>query len=118
VKIEIMSTIYLLVCFVIILNKGEYNMSHRGMPVTQQRRSERRAQAEKRQQAYSALSVQEKLHKLPVSGAKRQRERLTAQLNKPTATTAPDVTEHSKSVPTTTVPDKPSRRQRKSDVEN
>jgi len=118
VKIEIMPIIYLVDCFVIFFNKGEYNMSHRGMPVTQQRRSERRAQAEKRQQAYSALSVQEKLDKLPSVGAKRQRELLTAQLNKSAAKPALPVDQQQVPDTTTTVTDKPQRRKRKSDSEN
>lgn len=57
-------------------------MSHRRMPVTRQRRAERRNQAMQRQAAYDELTTQEKLDKLPATGATRQRERLTAQLAK------------------------------------
>ena len=57
-------------------------MSHRRMPVTRQRRAERRNQAMQRQAAYDTLTTQQKLDKLPATGATRQRERLTAQLAK------------------------------------
>ena len=53
-------------------------MSRRGMPVTKRMREERRARAEKLQEEYNKLSIDEKLAKLPVDGAKRQRARLEA----------------------------------------
>ena len=57
-------------------------MSHRKLPITQQRRAERRKQAEARQAEYDQLSTQQKLDRLPANGAKRQRARLEASLNK------------------------------------
>jgi len=53
-------------------------MSSRKQPVTKQIRSERRARAEKAHEEYNKLSIDEKLAKLPVDGAKRQRARLEA----------------------------------------
>lgn len=53
-------------------------MSRRGMPVTKRMREERRARAEKAKAEYDKLSIDEKLAKLPVDGAKRQRARLEA----------------------------------------
>ena len=44
-------------------------------PITKQIRAERRAKAEKMQAAYAALSIEEKIAKLPINGAKRQWER-------------------------------------------
>ena len=61
-------------------------MSTRGFPVTQQRRAERRKQAEARQAEYDKLSLQQKLDKLPVGGAKKQRARLEAAMNKSVST--------------------------------
>ena len=46
-------------------------MSRRGMPVTKRMREERRARAEKAKAEYDKLSIDEKLAKLPVDGAKR-----------------------------------------------
>lgn len=54
-------------------------MSHRGIKITAQRREERRKQAEERQKLYDALTLQQKLDKLPFDGAKRQRARFEAQ---------------------------------------
>jgi hypothetical protein len=58
-------------------------MSHRGFPITQQRREERRKQANARNEEYNKLSLQQKLDGLPVGGAKKQRAKLEAALNKP-----------------------------------
>lgn len=55
-------------------------MSSRGFPVTKSMKAERRAKAEKRQEEYNKLTLEQKLAKLPVDGAKRQRARLTKQL--------------------------------------
>lgn len=57
-------------------------MSHRGFPITAQRREERRKQAEARQAEYDKLTLQQKLNRLPANGAKRQRTRLEAAINK------------------------------------
>ena len=43
---------------------------------TQQVRAERRKQAETMQAAYDKLSLQEKIDKLPIGGANKQRTRL------------------------------------------
>jgi hypothetical protein len=53
-------------------------MSHRGFKITTQRREERRKAAEERQKLYDALTLQQKLEKLPFNGAKRQRARFEA----------------------------------------
>lgn len=45
-------------------------------PITKQIRAERRAKAEKIQAAYQALSLEQKIARLPEIGAKRQRVRL------------------------------------------
>ena len=60
-------------------------MSHhgnRGYTKTKQIRIERRDRAAlvAKESGYSALSLQEKLARLPVGGAKRQRARLEAQI--------------------------------------
>lgn len=57
-------------------------MSSRGLPITQQRREERRKQANARNEEYNKLSLQQKLDRLPVGGAKKQRAKLEAALNK------------------------------------
>lgn len=54
-------------------------MSSRGFPVTKSMRAERKAKAEARQAEYDKLTLDQKLAKLPVDGAKRQRARLTKQ---------------------------------------
>jgi len=54
-------------------------MSHRGFTLTASRRAERRKQAEERQKLYDALTLQQKLDKLPFNGAKRQRARFEAK---------------------------------------
>lgn len=57
-------------------------MSNRGFTLTAARRAERRKQAEERQKLYDALTLQQKLDKLPFNGAKRQRAKLVANANK------------------------------------
>lgn len=57
-------------------------MSTRGFPITQQRRQERRKQAEARQTEYDKLSLQQKLNRLPATGSNKQRARLEAAINK------------------------------------
>lgn len=47
--------------------------------ITKRIREERRARAETMQEAYNKLTLQEKLDKLPIGGAKKQRERLLKQ---------------------------------------
>lgn len=49
---------------------------------TQQIRAERRAAAEARQAEYNKLSLAEKLAKLPENGAKKQRAKLLALMEK------------------------------------
>lgn len=72
-------------------------MSTRGMPVTRQMKESRRKQAAERQAAYDALTIEQKLAKLPPApGAKRQRAKLEAALsavktNNKTATTTADL---------------------------
>lgn len=62
-------------------------MSKMGLPKTRYIRERLRKEAEERQAEYDKLSVQEKLDRLPPEPAcKRQRDRLTQLLNKPTAT--------------------------------
>lgn len=52
------------------------------LPITKQMRIERRKSAEKRQEEYNQLSLQEKIAKLPPEPeAKKQRTKLLAQLN-------------------------------------
>lgn len=53
-------------------------MSNRGFTLTAGRRAERRKQAEERQKLYDALTLQQKLDKLPFNGAKKQRARFEA----------------------------------------
>lgn len=55
-------------------------MSSRGFPITKSMKAERRAKAEERQAEYDKLTLDQKLAKLPVDGAKRQRDRLTKQV--------------------------------------
>lgn len=55
-------------------------MSSRGFPVTKSMRAERKAKAEQRQEEYNKLTLEQKLAKLPIDGARRQRARLTKQL--------------------------------------
>lgn len=56
-------------------------MSSRGMPITKQIKRERRQRAEKMQEEYDKLSVEQKLAKLPPPpGAARQRARLESKL--------------------------------------
>lgn len=57
-------------------------MSKRGFPITTQIREFRRKNAEARQAEYDKLTLQQKLDRLPANGAKRQRARLEAALNK------------------------------------
>lgn len=60
-------------------------MSTRGFPITQARRSERRAQAEARQAEYDKLSLQEKLDGVPGKHApagKKVRAKLELQTQK------------------------------------
>lgn len=47
------------------------------MTITKQIRAERRVKAEKMAEAYSKLTLEQKIAKLPIDGAKRQWERLT-----------------------------------------
>lgn len=47
--------------------------------ITKQIRADRRARAETMQAAYDKLSLQEKLNKLPIEGAQKQRARLLKQ---------------------------------------
>jgi len=55
-------------------------MSSRKKPVTKQMRAERRKRAEEMQVEYDKLTLQQKLDRLPVNGAKKQRARLEALL--------------------------------------
>jgi hypothetical protein len=48
--------------------------------VTTHGRTERKKSAEERQKAYNALTIQEKLDRLPKEGAKKQRTKLEYQL--------------------------------------
>jgi hypothetical protein len=57
-------------------------VSHRGFKITAQRREERRKAAEERQKLYDALTLQQKLDKLPFNGAKRQKEKLLSLMAK------------------------------------
>lgn len=50
--------------------------------ITKAIRAERRAFAEKLHDEYNKLTLQQKLDRLPVGGAKKQRARLEAQLQK------------------------------------
>lgn len=52
------------------------------MSVTRSIRDLRRADAEKRQEAYDKLTLQQKLDALPKNGAKKQRAKLEALLAK------------------------------------
>lgn len=64
-------------------------MSSRGMPVTKQMKNERRQRAEKMQEEYSKLTLEQKLAKLPPPpGAAKQRARLEAMLTQPKAQVA------------------------------
>ncbi len=72
-------------------------MSCRKKPVTKAMRLERRKYAEERNEAYSKLSLEEKLARLPVDGAKRQREKLMAKLAEKSA--APTNSETAESKP-------------------
>lgn len=56
-------------------------MSHRGLPLTQERKLLRRQQAEARQAEYDKLSIEEKLARLPKDGSKKQRAKLLALLD-------------------------------------
>jgi hypothetical protein len=56
-------------------------MSTRGYCVTRSQRELRRKQADLRNEEYNKLSLQEKLERLPVDGAKRQRARLEAAMS-------------------------------------
>jgi hypothetical protein len=57
-------------------------MSSRVRPITQVIRAERRARALKMQEEYDKLSLQEKIARLPKVGAKKQRAKLEALLEK------------------------------------
>ena len=81
------------------------------MPVTRQRRAERRNQAMQRQAAYDELTTQQKLDKLPATGATRQRERLTAKLAKENGATVSTPTDEA--VTTTPQTEKRAKRKRK-----
>lgn len=48
--------------------------------ITKQIRSERRKDAEQRQEEYSKLTSQQKLDQLPINGAAKQRAKLEDQL--------------------------------------
>ena len=50
-------------------------------PSTQRIREERRSLALLRQERYNLLSLQEKFEKLPLTGAKKQREKLSKLLS-------------------------------------
>jgi hypothetical protein len=87
-------------------------MSSRGLPVTKQMRAERRKRAEEMRQEYDALSLEQKFAKLPPEpGAKKQRARLMALLQKQkTNSRTADATE----TPTDQVkPEKPKRSKKK-----
>lgn len=59
-------------------------MSHRGMPKTRVIRERLKKEAEQRQEEYNALTLEQKLAKLPASpAAARQRAKLEAMLNSP-----------------------------------
>lgn len=66
-------------------------MSSRGMPVTKQMRAERRKRAEEMKAEYDKLSLQEKLDRLPLDGAKKQRTRLAAKIEAAKAAAASKV---------------------------
>lgn len=53
-------------------------MSSRKKPITKQMKLERRKQADKRNEEYAKLSLQQKLDKLPAGSANKQRARLEA----------------------------------------
>jgi hypothetical protein len=55
--------------------------------ITKQIRAERRLVASDRKQAYDLLTIDQKLARLPVNGAKKQRARLLAQLPEPAPNT-------------------------------
>ena len=55
--------------------------------ITKQIRAERRAKSEELKKAYDALTIDQKLAKLPINGAKKQRARLLAQLPAPAPNT-------------------------------
>lgn len=57
-------------------------MASRGMPVTEQIRSEKRKRAEARQAEYDKLTLQQKIERLPANGAMKQRAKLLALLDK------------------------------------
>lgn len=48
--------------------------------ITKRIKAERRAEAEKRNEAYNQLTLAEKLARLPADGCKKQRARLEAEL--------------------------------------
>jgi hypothetical protein len=58
-------------------------MSTRGQKVTKIIRAERRKAADLRNEEYNKLSLQQKLEKLPVDGAKKQRARLESKTSQP-----------------------------------
>ncbi len=55
-------------------------MSHRGFPITKTIRERRRKEGQARQAEYNKLTIQQKLDRLPVGEAKKQRARLEAAL--------------------------------------
>lgn len=62
-------------------------MSHRGMPKTKPIRQRLRKEAEERQAEYDQLTLEQKLAKLPATGAVKQRARLEIQKNNPAVQT-------------------------------
>lgn len=82
-------------------------MSSRRAPVTKQMREERRKRAEEMQKEYDALTLEQKLAKLPPPpAATKQRNRLMALMNK---TSSKPNAEPTSSQEETTKPDKPKR---------
>lgn len=83
-------------------------MSHRGLPVTKQIKEARRKRAEEMQKEYDALTLEQKLAKLPPApGAAKQRARLLALLEKQKAPTG------NKEEATTDKVEKPKRSKKK-----
>ena len=60
-------------------------MAKRGFPITFEMRAERRKRAEDRQAEYDKLSLEQKLAKLPVNGAKKERAKLERLMEKMSA---------------------------------
>ena len=68
-------------------------MAKRGFPITKAMREERRKKAEARQAEYDKLTLEQKLAKLPETGAKKQRAKLEAALEKSKAKITEKATE-------------------------